>query len=116
MHTPTITRARHVAVLDALTGFGLLAVSGPESDVIDPLPHSALTLGQGDWDRMMADLGAAGWEPTEDEGGMPMFDGRLADGREVVALFGLDPITTMPTIAELVEARARCLATLMSLA
>jgi hypothetical protein len=48
----------------------------------------------------------AGWAGslrlTDD--GLPMLAGITADGREIIGLYGLEPITTMPTLAEAAEA------------
>ena len=94
MHT--ITFAAHVAHLDPMTGEGLLVRPKPADD----LSLSMVSLHAADWDAAITHLRELGWEPTEDEDGLPMFDGMTTDGREVVGLYGREPITTMPTLAE----------------
>jgi hypothetical protein len=111
--TPTTLRfGSHVAALDVLTGFGLLALPAPQRDVADPLPVSALSLHGAEWDGLMVELARLGWEPDEGDDGMPMNDGCLSDGRALIALYGREPVTTSPTMGERADARARCLAKL----
>jgi len=83
-----------------MTGEGLLVRPKPADDMSVGMP----SLHAADWDRIIAELDRLGWEPTEDEDGLPMFDGMTTDGREVVGLYGREPITTMPTFAEAAEA------------
>ena len=94
MHT--IKFAAHVAYLDPMTGEGLLV-----------RPHHADDLGLGmvslhaaDWDAAIAHLRGLGWEPTADDDDTPMLAGVTADGRDVIGLYGREPITSMPTLSE----------------
>lgn len=97
----TITFAAHMAYLDPWTGEGLLVRPHPGDDLS---LGGVVSLHAADWDRVIAELDRLGWEPTEDEDGLPMFDGMTTDGREVIGLYGREPITTMPTLAERAEA------------
>jgi hypothetical protein len=96
----TVTFAAHVAYLDPMTGEGLLVRPKPADDLSLSMPslHAAA------WDHVIAELDRLGWEPTADDDGLPMFDGMTTDGREVVGLYGREPVTTMPTLAEGAEA------------
>jgi hypothetical protein len=96
----TITYATHVAYLDPMTGEGLLVRPKPADD----LSLSMVSLHAADWDSAIAHLRGLGWEPTADDDGSPMLAGITADGREVIGLYGREPITTMPTLAEAAEA------------
>jgi hypothetical protein len=98
MHT--IQFAAHVAYLDPMTGEGLLVRPRPEDD----LSLGGVGLHESDWGRVIAELDRLGWEPTEDDDGLPMFDGMTTDGREVVGLYGREPITSMPSRMELADA------------
>ena len=97
----TIQFASHVAYLDPMTGSGLLVMPRPEDDLA---LGDGVGLHEADWSRVIAELDRLGWEPTEDDDGLPMFDGMTTDGREVIGLYCREPITTMPTLAECAEA------------
>ena len=75
----TIEFAAHVAYLDPRTGSGLLVRPKPADD----LSVGMVSLHAADWDHVIAELDRLGWEPTEDDDGLPMFDGMTTDGREV---------------------------------
>jgi hypothetical protein len=98
----TITFAAHVAYLDPMTGEGLLVRPHPADD----LTVGMVSLHAADWDHAIAELDRLGWEPLESEeaDGTPMFAGMTTDGRDVIALYGLESITTMPAPEELMEA------------
>jgi len=98
----TITFAAHVAYLDPMTGAGLLVRPKPADD----LSMGMNSLHEADWNHAMDHLHGLGWEPLEsaDDDGLPMFAGMTADGRDVIALYGLESITTMPAPEELMEA------------
>ena len=96
----TITFASHVAYLDQMTGTGLLVRPKPTDD----LSLSMVSLHAADWDSAMAHLRGLGWEPTADDDGSPMLAGITADGRDIIGFYELEPITTMPTLAEAAEA------------
>src|SRR5450756_1280403 len=92
----TLTFAAHVAYLDPMTGEGLLVRPKPADDLTVGMP----SLHAADWDHAIAHLRGLGWEPTADDDGTPMLAGVTADGRDVIGLYRLEPITTMPTLAE----------------
>ena len=96
----TLTFAAHVAYLDPMTGEGLLVRPHPADD----LGLSMVSLHAADWDAAIAHLRGLGWEPTSDDDGSPMLAGLTSDGRDVIGLYGLEPITTAPTLAEAAEA------------
>lgn len=97
----TIKFAAHVAYLDPMTGTGLLVRPKPADDLsLD----GVVSLHAADSDAAIAHLRALGWEPTEGEDGLPLFDGITTDGREVCGLYGREPITSMPLLAECAEA------------
>jgi len=97
----TITFASHVAYIDPWTGEGLL---------VRPIPSDDLSLGgmvslhAADWDAAIAHLRGLGWEPTADDDGSPMLVGVTADGRDVIALYGREPVSSLPSIRECAEA------------
>jgi hypothetical protein len=105
-----IETAAHVALLDVLTGEGVLALPDPADDLT--MPGSTTSLHASDWDRMMAALAGLGWEISEDDDGTPLSASVLDDGREVVGLFGLDPIDSEPDVEACAESVARMLAAL----
>ena len=101
MHT--IQFASHTAHLDPMTGQGILVRPDPADDQwLDGM----VSLHAADWDHAIAELDRLGWEPLESEeaDGTPMFAGMTADGRDAIALYGRESITTMPTLAEVAEA------------
>ena len=98
----TLIFASHVAYLDPMTGEGLLVRPDPADD----LTVGMVSLHAADWDAAIAHLRGIGWEPTPDDDGIPMLAGLTADGRDVIGLYGLEPITTIPTLAECAESIA----------
>ena len=94
----TVTYAGHVAHLDPLTGEGLLVRPLPADDMPDPLAGPSLH--EVEWGAVMRHLDGLGWEPSEDEGGDLCHLGYTQDGREVVGLYGREPVTSMPSIPE----------------
>jgi hypothetical protein len=98
----TITFAAHVAYLDPMTGEGLLVMARPEDD----LSLGGVGLHEADWNHVIAGLDRLGWEPTEGEDGGVCYDGDTEDGREIIGLYGREPITTLPTLAEAAGATA----------
>ncbi|NTW42263.1 MAG: hypothetical protein HGA44_20710 [Cellulomonadaceae bacterium] len=91
----------HVAHLDALTGSGLLVLPRPDDDVPDPFPAVALTLRQAQRREALRALDAMGWEPSEGDDGGWCWEGVAADGRQLVGLYGRDPISTAWDVTEL---------------
>lgn len=98
MHT--IQFASHVACLDPMTGEGLLVRPKPADDLTMGMP----SLHESGWGAAIAHLRGLGWEPTADDDGSPMLAGITADGRDIIGLYGREPITTLPTLAEAAEA------------
>jgi hypothetical protein len=49
----------------------------------------------------MRQLDRLGWELSEDDDGGPLTVGTTAGGREVLALYGRDAITSAPSLAEI---------------
>jgi len=95
MHT--ITWASHEAHLDPMTGEGLLVMPDPAYDVYGLAGASLHASG---WDAVVRHLDTLGWEPSEDEYGGWQHAGHTADGRQVMALYGRDPIVSMPDMEE----------------
>jgi hypothetical protein len=58
-------------------------------------PLGVESLHAADWHATVRLLDSHGWEPL-DGNGTPMLDGYTLDGREVIALYGRDPITSEP--------------------
>lgn len=109
MHT--IRTAAHTAHLDPMTGEGLLVLPNPREDVPDPFSSlgacaTADSVHAADWDQMVRALDGLGWEPTQDEDGGWLDAGRTRDGRPIIGLYGRDPITADPTLAEVASASA----------
>ena len=101
----SIQFAAHVVYLEPMTGQGLLVRPDPADDQwLDDM----VSLHAADWDHAMDHLRELGWEPVEDEDGdgTPMFAGMTTDGRDAIALYGHEPITSMPSLMELAEAGA----------
>ena len=99
----TIQFASHTAYIDPMTGTGLLVRPHPADDQwLDGM----VSLQAADWDSAMDHLRELGWEPLEDEDGdgTPLFAGMTTDARDAIALYGREPITSMPSIMELAEA------------
>jgi len=98
----TLTFAAHTAYLDLMTGTGLLVRPDPADDQwLDGM----VSLHAADWDSAMDRLRGLGWEPLEsEEDDGTMFAGVTQDGRDTIALYGHEPITSMPSIMEIGEA------------
>ena len=104
-----IETAAHVAIVDVMTGEGVLVLPDPERDLNGP---GVVSLHAADWDAMVAQLDELGWEPSADDDGMPLSAGTLADGREVIGLFGREPLASSPSIDECAASVARMLVAL----
>lgn len=92
----------HTAHLDPMTGEGLILVPRRDSDL--SLSAGAASLHAADELTMMRDLDALGFELALDEVEAPWVHvGWTADGREAFALYGRDPITSVPTPQEQAE-------------
>lgn len=105
----TIDYGDHKAVLHHGVGEGLLILPAVEDNVPDPFgrstdPFGGGTLESAGWNRVIRDLVARGWEPSEGEHGEPADAGVTEDGRSVVGLYGTDPLVSQPTIEEQAEA------------
>jgi hypothetical protein len=94
----SIDFACHTAHLDDANGCGLLVRPLPPHDVPDPLRVGSLH--EADWTAAMRFLHSIGWEPSEGDDGGLVHEGYTVDGREVVGLFGWDPVTSLPTIPQ----------------
>ncbi|PYC75194.1 hypothetical protein C7C45_04815 [Micromonospora arborensis] len=104
----TITYADHVAHLDPMTGEGLLILPRVADD-IDPLA-GPVTLQAAGWDHAIRDLNQRGWEPSEDDDGGTMDVGTTADGRQVIGLYGREPVISEPSAEQAAEAWRELLA------
>jgi hypothetical protein len=63
------------------------------------------SLHESDWEAVIDDLTANGWQPSEsEETGEWVFDGVTAEGRDVIGLLGLDPIVSEPSLEEMARA------------
>jgi hypothetical protein len=96
MHS--VTFASHVAHLDPLTGEGLLVLPLAADDLSDPLDGPSLH--EVEWGAVVRHLDSLGWEPTEGEDGGLCHAGFTRDGREVIGLYGHEPVTGLPSIPE----------------
>ena len=104
----TVRYACHTAYLEPFTGEGLLVLPLPAEDMhmTGPSLHAS------DWEAVIDNLTANGWQPSESETGEWVFDDVTVDGRDIISLYGLDPIISDPSLEE----RCRALAELMVLA
>ena len=93
----------HVAFLDPMTGEGRLVMPEPAEDL--SWPGSPVSLHAAEWDAVVRELDRLAWEPTEDEDGGWSHCGQTTDGRDVVSLYGREPITSEPSIE---DAAAAC--------
>ncbi len=101
----TLTFASYVAYLDDLCGTGLLVRPLPSVDLPDPM--GGPTLHAVGWGAVLAELDRHGFDLSEgDEVGEPCLVGCTLDGREVVGLFGQDPLVALPSLREEAEALA----------
>ena len=101
--TTALRFACHVAHLDPVTGSGLLVLPRPEDDQAVGLP----SLHGASWDYVLRELDQLGWELAEDEDGGLCHEGLTPDGREIVGLYGREPITSDPSLEECADAFAR---------
>jgi hypothetical protein len=103
----TVRYACHTAYLDPFTGQGELVLPLPADD----LRMTGPSLHASDWEAVIDDLTANGWQPSESsETGEWVFDGETTEGRDVIGLFGLDPIVSDPSLEEMCRASAELLA------
>jgi hypothetical protein len=100
----TITYACHTAHLDPMTGEGVLIMPRPSGDL--PSITGAGSLHEADWGHVIEHLDGLGWEPAEDDDGGWSAVGTTATGHTVIALYGREPVTTMPSLDESAEALA----------
>jgi hypothetical protein len=87
----SVAFASHVALLDPLTGEGLLVLPLAADDLGDPL--GGRSLHEVEWSGVVRHLDSLGWEPSQAEDGGLCFVGCTREGREVVGLFGREPVT-----------------------
>lgn len=90
--------ALHLAHLDPGTGVGVLVLP-KSSDNVWLGPDS---VNGSDWNVALRELAAIGWEILADDDDLPMSEGHTWDGREVVALYGRDPIVSQPSWDEVI--------------
>lgn len=65
------------------------------------------TMHEADFDAALRDLRILGFEPSESDNDEPFcVDGYLADGSQVIGLYGLNPIRDEPGLDEFIEATA----------
>ena len=103
----TVRYACHTAYLEPFTGEGLLVLPLPSDD----MHLSGPSLHASDWEAVIDDLTANGWQPSEsEETGEWVFDGDTAEGRDAIGLYGLDPIISDPSLEEMCRASAELLA------
>lgn len=104
MHT--ISTAVHVAHLDPMTGVGPLLRPALTGDV--PSPVMGPGLHESDWNAAIRRLDGLGWEPMEDGemDDVPLCVGVTANGCEVVALYGREPILDDPCLEQIMAAEA----------
>jgi hypothetical protein len=103
----TVSYACHTAYLDPFTGQGELTLPLPADDMhmTGPSLHAS------DWEAVIDDLTANGWQPSETEGtGEWIIDDVTVDGRDIIGLYGLDPIISNPSLEEIARASAELLA------
>jgi hypothetical protein len=109
-----VRHACHVAVLNTLTGDGALVLPLAGDDV--PCPQGGPSLHDAAEVAMLAALDRLGWDVSEDEHGEPWcVDYVLADGREVVGLYGLEPIVSLPSQRQAAQGYADVWAVVLSL-
>ncbi|GAA1915449.1 hypothetical protein GCM10009737_16070 [Nocardioides lentus] len=101
-----VTVFEHVAYLHVETGDGLLVL---------PPAHEEVWLGSTSvhaacWADALAALDGVGWEPSEGDDGGPCVEGMTRTGREVIGLFGRDPIRSEPSLEDGAAAYAGLLA------
>jgi hypothetical protein len=97
----TLTTVHHAAALDPMTGYGVLALPDAEADVLDPFGDGVAGTVLFDYRRMVADIEAQGWVLDTEDDGTLVSAGRLPDGRHLVGLYGLDPVTSLPALEEI---------------
>jgi hypothetical protein len=94
--------ASHVALLDPMTGEGRLILPEPSGDLA--LSGSPVSLHAADWGAVVRELDRLGWEPSENEDGGWLHCGRTSEGRDVVSLYGREPVITEPSIENAIAA------------
>jgi hypothetical protein len=93
----------HTAYLDPMSGEGFLVLPLPGEDLeLDGVSlHGAAEL------HALHELEAHGYELSEDEDGNPWLPvGFTSDGRQVVGLYGVDPVVDLPSWEQQAEAHA----------
>ena len=94
----TVAFASHVAYLDPLTGEGLLVLPPAADDLGDPL--GGCSLHEVEWGAVVRHLDALGWEPAEGDDGGLCHVGTTRYGREVIGLYGREPVVSLLSIPE----------------
>jgi hypothetical protein len=121
----TVETGAHVAVLDVMTGQGLLVLPRPPDDVADPEPAAAVTLASpggvllareapgtlhsADLSVMLGKLARLGWDVLCEDDGAPLEDLPTDSGRTTWGLYGLHPVYGDPPLDRMAEASAALL-------
>jgi hypothetical protein len=101
----SVVSACHVAHLDDVTGCGVLVRPRPSEDVACPFPGPSLH--EADRRAVLHFLDDQGWEPIEDVDQDPgCVEGYTADGRQVIGLYGRNPLRSTVDVDELAESFA----------
>jgi hypothetical protein len=89
--------AFHRVHLDHMVGVGLLVCPSVDSDVWLG-PESLQCADRND---AIRNLDTLGWEPLQDDYGLPFCEGQTAAGGEIISLLGRNPITSEPSLEEI---------------
>lgn len=81
-----------VAIVDVITGNGMLAYPDPETSPVDPFGYAGATLADAELNAAIKRLISLGIVPTEGESGGFSEEPPLPDGSPVVGLYVLDPV------------------------
>lgn len=107
---PAVIRTTaHVAALDPVSGFGLMAC--PASGDVTAFGSS---LHWSDFEALALHLDSIGWEVVEDFDGLPASAGHLPDGRQLLSLAAVAPIDARTDDARLVDVAHEVMSALMA--
>lgn len=105
-----IRTSAHVAALDPVSGFGLMACPPPSGDVL----AFGSSLHWSDFEVLALRLDSLGWEVVEDFDGLPASAGHLPDGRQLLSLAAVAPIDARTDDARLVDVAHEVMSALMA--
>jgi hypothetical protein len=89
-----------------MTGCGVLVRPRASEDVASPTPYGS-SLHEADRRAMLSFLDDQGWEPIDEAPDEPLcVEGYTADGRQVIGLYGRNPIRGTVDVDELAESFA----------